>query len=92
MSINCHVYSVKQILQMIWESPLQDWEGYHISSDLDSSKRHKSRKVDTSFEGNGLCEILVANQQCKPDNGAVTMKLLIELPKLEQSQYSEYNL
>ena len=39
-----------------------------IRSVLDSSKRHKARKVDRLSEKHGPCEFLVVNKQCKYNN------------------------
>ena len=48
--------------------------------------------MDTSFEEDGLCEILVVINNVSLTVGAVTIKFLIKLLKLEQSQFSGYNL
>ena len=60
-----------------------------ISSVLNFNKKYKAREVDAFFKNDGPCEILFVDQQCKPDNEVVMMKILRKIIRIEPSKHKD---
>ena len=68
------------------------WHESTISGVLDASKQQKATKIKGYFDKDGQCEITIVDQQNKPDNEVIMMKLLRKLLKLGQGKYQDNNL
>ena len=58
-----------------------------ICSVLSSNRKYKAREVDAFFRNDGPCKILFVEQQCKPDNEVVMMKILRKIIGIEPDKY-----
>ena len=63
-----------------------------LSCVLDSGKKYQEREVNAYFKNDGPWEVLFVEQQCKPDNYNIMMKILRRIVKIEQDKYQDYNL